>query len=116
MVHLDTLEREGAMYWRPQQRAWSADPSEVVRALVKDGFLEYKREVATRGRARIPGGGIWQGLDPATGTVAIVLWVMHRVPPDIHVFIEVGGQWVEGCSDLPRPREEPTRSPEGALV
>ena len=106
MVHLDTLEREGAMYWRPEQRAWSADPAEVVRALGKDGFREYKREVVRRGRARIPGGGMWQGLDPTTGTVAIVLWVMHRVPPDVPVFIEVAGRWIEACADRTQPREE----------
>jgi hypothetical protein len=33
MVHLDILEHQGAMYWRPGQRAWSVDPAEVVKAL-----------------------------------------------------------------------------------
>jgi hypothetical protein len=60
--------------------------------------------------------GMWQGLDPMTGTVAIVLWVMHGVPPDIHVFIEVAGRWIEGCADRPQPREEHVRSLHDALA
>lgn len=116
MVHLDSLEHHGAMYWRPEQRAWSADPAEMVKALQKDGFREYKHEVVTRGRSRTAWGGMWQGLDPRNGTVATVTWVMHMLPPDIYVFIEVGGRWIEGRADESESRDDATRSLDHALA
>jgi hypothetical protein len=103
MEHLSMLERRGAMWWRPDERAWTADPAEVVKALTEDGFREYTRHVARGGRTRVARGGRWQGLDPRTGTVACVIWVMHTMPPDVHVFIEVEGRWVEGAAFDPGP-------------
>ena len=104
MEHLEILERRGAMQWRSEQHAWNADPVQVMEALGQDGFAEYRREVAKDGHAHVPGGGMWQGLDPRTGAVATVIWVAHAPPPDVCVFIEVEGEWVEGPpSWLSRP-------------
>jgi hypothetical protein len=104
MEHLDELEREGAMSWRPEEHAWVADPERVVRALTEAGFQEYRREVARDGHAHAPGGGMWQGLDPQGGVVATVIWVTHAVPQQAHVFIEIAGRWIEGRPCRPRPQ------------
>jgi hypothetical protein len=96
MEHLSDLERQGAMSWRADEHAWRADPEQVVGALTREGFDEYKCEIAKDGRTHIPSGGMWQGLDPRTGTVATVIWVSRPRPREAHVFIEIGGSSVEG--------------------
>jgi hypothetical protein len=97
MKHLDGLQREGAMCWRAEERAWVADPERVVRELQDHGFQEYKREIARRERSHAPTGGMWQGLD-ADGTVATVIWVTQSVLEETHVFIEIGGRSIEGSA------------------
>ncbi len=96
MNHLDELRGHGAMSWRAVERAWVADPQGVTRALEDDGFQEYKREIAKASGAHVESGGIWQGLDPRTGTVATVIWVGFPPEQQAHVFIEIGGHAFEG--------------------
>jgi IclR helix-turn-helix domain len=98
MQHLGELEDNGAMCWRAEDQAWIADPESVLKALVNDGFAEYRREIARGGRERATSGGMWQGLDQRTGMVATVIWVTHAPPTQCHVFIEIDGRPVEGSA------------------
>jgi Winged helix-turn-helix DNA-binding len=98
MPHLDDLEREGKMCWGAEDQAWIADPEDVVKALIGDGFAEFRREIARGGRERAESGGMWQGLDQRTGAVATVIWVAHATPSQSHVFIEIDGRAVEGSA------------------
>lgn len=91
MTHLDELRASGRMRWDPNEHAWAAEPDEVVDALAREGFAEYKREVARSGRGRLAG-GIWQGLNNETGAVASAIWVRT---PEVHspmVFIDIDGR------------------------
>jgi hypothetical protein len=98
MDHLDDLQRQGAMTWRAANHAWVADPERVVRALTDQGFQEYKREIARTTRRPATSGGMWQGLNPRNGEVAVVIWVTHGTPPEVDVFIEVDGRPIEGTA------------------
>jgi hypothetical protein len=95
MHQLDALVRCGAMCWRAEDHAWIGDPERVVERIASIGFVEYRREIASHG-PRAPSGGVWQGLDPRTGTVATVIWVAHPTAPESHVFIDIDGRPVEG--------------------
>lgn len=92
------LERNGTIRWRAEHQAWVADPECVVQTLTDEGFAEYRREIATSGRAHVTSGGMWQGLDPRTGVVATVIWAAHTTGPGSHVFIEIDGRAVEGSA------------------
>ena len=96
MQQLDDLEQRGAMSWRAEDQAWIADPEDVAQALVSGGFQEFRREVAKGCRGHATSGGMWQGLDQRTGSVATVIWVAHGPPPETHVFIEIDGRPIEG--------------------
>ena len=57
--------------------------------------------MADEGEAATPPptcGGMWQELDPGTGAVATVIWVMHATRPETHVFVEIDGRPVEGSA------------------
>jgi hypothetical protein len=98
MRSLGDLERNGTIRWRAENHAWIADPARVVQALTDEGFAEYRREIATSGRAHVTSGGMWHGLDPRTGVVAAVIWVAQATAPESHVFIEIDGRPVEGSA------------------
>jgi len=93
MQRLSELRDTGAMRWSGEQRAWVAEPDDVVRALAHDGFQEYKHEVTRSGHDRTPSGGVWQGLDNETGSVASAIWV--RADMSL-VFIDIDGETVRG--------------------
>lgn len=91
-TRFDDLRRDGRMRWLPSERAWSARPDEVVDALVHEGYAEYKREIARN--ARHPAGGMWQGLNTETGSVASAIWVRRLPADDTIVFIDIDGRSV----------------------
>ena len=45
-------------------------PEEIVTVLSNEGFEACKREQTTGRRDRRPAGGLWQGVNPRTGSVA----------------------------------------------
>ncbi len=92
---LDELCEHGRMQWVASERAWQAEPREVLDALAGAGFQEYKHEVTRSGRDRSPTGGVWQGLDSRTGTVASAIWVRRLDAPAL-VFIDIDGEPIEG--------------------
>jgi hypothetical protein len=75
MNALRDLMSEGRIAWAPQARAWIARPGDIVDALAREGFAEFKADAARSRRDREPAGGIWQGLDTRTGAVASAVWI-----------------------------------------
>jgi hypothetical protein len=95
LSRLNELREAGQMQWVATERAWAVEPGVVVQALAGDGFQEYKREVTRSRPDREPTGGVWQGLDSRTGTVASAIWV-QRPDASALVYIDIDGQPVEG--------------------
>lgn len=87
---LDDLKRDGRMRWLADERAWVAHPDDVVDALAGDGYEEYKREIARSGRAAR--GGVWQGINTSTGSVASAIWVRRPSADEAIVFIDIDGR------------------------
>ena len=90
MMGLDELREQGRMTWIEQEHGWVAAPEEIVKALSKDGFEECKREMTTSRRDRRPPGGVWQGVDTRTGSVASAIWVNRLA---WHQAIVAGSVW-----------------------
>jgi hypothetical protein len=92
---LTELHDRGRMTWTERERGWVAVPDEVVNALARGGFEECKLEMTTSRRDLRPAGGIWQGLNRTTGSVASAVWVNRAAERHSLVFIEVDGERVE---------------------
>ena len=67
-----------------------------MNVLSNEGFEECKREQTTSRRDRHPAGGVWQGVNPRTGSVASAIWVNRAAWPPALVFIEVDGESLTG--------------------
>jgi hypothetical protein len=91
LQRMEDLHASGRMTWIEDQRGWRAQPSEIVDALAHSGFHEYKREEARGRRDRRPSGGVWQGIDTLTGSVASAVWVNQPDVADAIVFIDIDG-------------------------
>jgi hypothetical protein len=109
MTELDELREHSRMTWIEQEHGWAAAPEEILGALSNDGFEECKRELTTSRRDRQSAGGLWQGVNHRTGSVASAVWVNHAAWPHAIVFIEVDGESLTG-GDCGRgePWTEPT--------
>ncbi len=92
MNGLETLRGQGGMVWVEDERGWVAEPTEVLNALEKDGFKECKRETTTSRRDCRPAGGVWQGINPRTSSVASMIWVARPAARAAMVFIEIDGE------------------------
>jgi hypothetical protein len=79
------------MTWAEQEGAWIAAPGDIVTALLSDGFEECKREMTTSRRDLRPAGGVWQGLNPSTGSVASAIWVARPAWRPAMIFIDIDG-------------------------
>jgi hypothetical protein len=101
MPSLNALREQGQMTWSGHVEGWNGTPDEILRALGADGFHECKREMTSSRRDCRPGGGIWQGVNPQTKSVASLIWVTRPVGPSAMVFIEIDGEAVT------RPGREP---------
>lgn len=89
---LNELLRQGRMTWTKPEHGWVAAPEPVLTALVEDGFEECKRELTTSRSDRRPAGGLWQGVDRRTATVASVIWVNRPGWQQALLFIDIDGQ------------------------
>ncbi len=107
MTGLNELRARGGMTWIAQERGWVGAPDEIVRALSQDGFDECKREMTTSRRDLRPAGGVWQGVNPRTGSVASAIWVSRPVWDQAIVFIEVDGESLKGNHDDPVLEHDP---------
>jgi hypothetical protein len=92
---LMSLRADARMQWSRDDRAWRAEPDEIVGALTSAGFAEYRREEARTLRGKVAG-GVWQGLDPRTGKVASAIWVVPGGNAPALVFIDIDGEGVAG--------------------
>ena len=97
MQCLAELRSQGRMRWTGAGRAWVASPGDVIDALGREGFEEYRRDEARVGSRREPPGGVWQGLDRRTGAVASAIWVRGTAPRAALVFIDIDGQAFEAA-------------------
>lgn len=97
MHGLDDLREHGKMTWIDEEHGWAAAPEDIVDALANDGFEECKRATTTSRRDLQPAGGVWQGVNRSTGSVASTIWM--GVPSRAHtiVFITIDGASVELC-------------------
>ena len=92
-VHsLNELREQGKMTWSERERGWVAVPAEILNALGSDGFEACKRELTTSRRDGRPAGGVWQGVNMRTGTVASAIWVNRPGWQQALVFIDIDGE------------------------
>lgn len=96
MAGLNELREQGRMTWIGQEHGWVAVLEEIVDALSKDGFEECKREMTTSRRDRRPAGGVWEGVDARTGSVASAIWVNRPAWDHALVFIAIDGESLKG--------------------
>jgi hypothetical protein len=94
---LDELRGRGGMDWVEDEQGWVAAPEDVMGALSKDGFDECKRETTTSRRDTRPAGGVWQGVNRDTGSVASAIWVNRPTAPHAVVFITIDGVPIKGA-------------------
>lgn len=92
MNALNELREQGSMTWIEQEHGWVAAPEEIVNALSKDGFEECKHEMTTSRHDLRPAGGVWQGINTRTGSVALAIWVNRPAWDQAIVFIAIDGE------------------------
>ena len=107
MTGLNELRDQNKLTWIAQEHGWVATPEDIVTALSKDGFAECKREMTTSESDLRPAGGVWQGVNPRTGSVASAIWVSRPVWDQAIVFIEVDGESLKGNHDDPVLERDP---------
>jgi hypothetical protein len=98
MTRFKALREQSRITWIERERGWVATPDDIVAVLATEGFSECKRETTTSRRDRQPSGGVWQGVDTLTGSVASAVWVTHAAWPHALVFVEVDGESLTGSS------------------
>ena len=96
MSGFNELRERARMTWIEQEHGWVAAPEEIVKALAKDGFEECKRETTTSRRDLRPAGGVWQGVNPRTGSVASAIWVTRPTWDQAIVFVSIDGESLKG--------------------
>jgi hypothetical protein len=104
MRRFKALREHCQIRWMERECGWVATLEDIVHVLSQEGFEECKRETTTSRRDHHPAGGVWQGVDHRTGSVASAVWVNHAAWPPALVFIEVDGESLTGGSSA---RDEP---------
>jgi hypothetical protein len=92
MTSLNGLREQGQMTWSEGEQGWTGAPAEILAALAADGFAECKREMTTSRRDCQPVGGVWQGVNPRTRSVASLIWVARPAARPATLFIEIDGE------------------------
>lgn len=93
---LDELRGHGEPSWVHHDQGWLGAAEEIIEALSKDGFAECKRETTSSRRDTSPAGGIWQGVNAQTGSVAAAIWVNRVNSAQAVVFITIDGVPITG--------------------
>jgi hypothetical protein len=107
------LHHQGRMTWSERERGWVAVPDEVVTAFTQGGFEECMRATTTSRHDLRPAGGVWQGLNQATGSVASAIWVARATQRQALVFIEIDGELVDADVGGPEPSDSASYRDEG---
>jgi hypothetical protein len=94
MNAIEQLRRQGKANWIEEADGWIATPEDIVDALGHEGFVECKRATTTSRRDLRPTGGIWQGVNRSTGSVASTIWMDRPSRPKTIVFIAIDGEAV----------------------
>jgi hypothetical protein len=110
---LAELHDRGRLMWTEGEYGWVAVPGEVLDALAQGGYEQCKHETTTSRRDLRPAGGVWQGLNRATGSVASAIWVARPTPGEALVFIEIDGELIEVSHGASPPSEDASYSDEG---
>ena len=92
MHGLDELLERGKMTWIDEEHGWVAAPEDIVDALANDGFEECKRATTTSRRDLRPAGGVWQGVNRRTGSVASTIWMERPSRAHTIVFVTIDGR------------------------
>ena len=92
MASLNELREQGQMAWSEREQGWIGTPGKIFDALAADGFNECKREMTSSRRDCRPVGGVWQGLNPQTRSVASLIWVARPAEQAATLFIEIDGE------------------------
>jgi len=95
MNAIDDLRRQGKMTWTEATRAWIAAPDDILDALGNDGFVECKRATTTSRRDLRPTGGVWQGVNRNTGSVASMIWTDRPSRGQTIAFITIDAESVQ---------------------
>ena len=80
------------MAWSEPERGWTGTPGKILDALAADGFNECKREMTSSRRDCRLVGGVWQGVNPLTNSVASLIWVARQAAQPATLFIEIDGE------------------------
>jgi len=88
------LHDQGRMTWTEHGHGWVAVPEDVLEAFARGGFHECKREMTTSRRDLRPAGGIWQGVNRITGSVASAIWVSRATQRLALGIIEIDGETI----------------------
>ena len=107
------LHDQGRMTWNEGERGWVAVPDEVVTAFARGGFQECKRATTTSRRDLQPAGGVWQGVNQVTGSVASAIWVTRVTPGAALMFIEIDGEVVRIDPGRAAPPDQASYKDEG---
>ena len=92
MSNLDVLRDQGQMTWSEHEQGWNGTPDDIFRALGADGFQECKREMTTSRRDCRAVGGVWQGVNSRTKSVASLIWVVRPAMLPAMLFLEIDGE------------------------
>jgi hypothetical protein len=95
MKALTELVNEGRIARTAQARGFIGRPGDIVDALGREGFAEFKADAARSRRDQAPAGGIWQGLDVRTGAVASAIWIRGDDGERAVVFVDIDGRPVD---------------------
>src|ERR1043166_2746143 len=92
---LVNLLDQARMTWTEHEHGWVAIPEDVLEALARGGFHECKREMTSSRRDLRPAGGVWQGVNRITGSVASAIWVARATQRQALIFIEIDGETID---------------------
>jgi len=104
---LNDLREQDRMTWMEQGAGWLGVPDEILDALMEDGFDECKRATTASRPDRRPAGGLWQGVNPRTGSVASAIWVARALGQPAMLFIQIDGE------SITRPGRNPVEEEGG---
>jgi hypothetical protein len=110
---LGELHDQGRLTWTEREHGWIAVPDEVVAALTRDGFEQCKREDTTSRRDLQPAGGVWQGVNRITGSVASAIWIARASQGQALVLIEIDGELIKVSHDGSRHPKDDSYRDEG---
>ena len=94
MTGLNELREQGKMTWIEQEQGCVRGAGGNRNGTLEDGFEECKRQMTTSRGDKRPAGGVWQGVNPRTGSVASAIWVTR--PAWHQAIVDIDGESLKG--------------------